>query len=60
MPPDKEYEFTTEDFDFLRGIVTKTTGIVAQDDKYIIKPADEVSPLQHIPERILYYAFKHQ
>ncbi|MCP4433320.1 MAG: protein-glutamate O-methyltransferase CheR [Gammaproteobacteria bacterium] len=34
MNSDKEFEFTSEDFDFLRGIVTKTTGIVAPDDKY--------------------------
>jgi len=32
--PDKEFEFTSDDFDYLRGIVTKTTGIVAPDDKY--------------------------
>ncbi|NNE64448.1 MAG: protein-glutamate O-methyltransferase CheR [Gammaproteobacteria bacterium] len=34
MNPDKEFEFTSEDFDYLRGIVTRTTGIVAPDDKY--------------------------
>ncbi len=34
MKPDKEFEFTTDDFNYLRGIVTKTTGIVAPDDKY--------------------------
>ncbi len=34
MNPDKEFEFTSDDFDYLRGIVTKTTGIVAPDDKY--------------------------
>lgn len=34
MKTDKEFEFTHDDFDYLRGIVTKTTGIVAPDDKY--------------------------
>lgn len=34
MDANKEFEFTTDDFDYLRGIVTKTTGIVAPDDKY--------------------------
>ncbi len=31
---DKEFEFTREDFDYLRKIVTATTGIIADDDKY--------------------------
>ena len=34
MIQNKEFEFTRDDFDYLRGIVTKTTGIVAPDDKY--------------------------
>ncbi|MDH5353974.1 MAG: protein-glutamate O-methyltransferase CheR [Gammaproteobacteria bacterium] len=34
MDTNKEFEFTTDDFDYLRGIVTRTTGIVAPDDKY--------------------------
>lgn len=34
MKADKEFAFTSEDFDYLRGVVTKTTGIVAPDDKY--------------------------
>ena len=34
MNANKEFEFTTEDFDYLRNIVTKTSGIVAPDDKY--------------------------
>ena len=36
MNADKEFEFTAEDFDYLRGIVTRTTGIVAPDDKYMM------------------------
>ena len=31
---DKEFEFTRADFDYLRKIVTDTTGIIADDDKY--------------------------
>ncbi len=31
---EKEFEFTREDFDYLRKIVTATTGIIADDDKY--------------------------
>ena len=31
---DKEFEFTRADFDYLRKIVTDTTGILADDDKY--------------------------
>jgi len=34
MNDHKEFEFTQDDFDFLREIVTRTTGIVAPDDKY--------------------------
>lgn len=34
MQQDKEFEFTREDFDYLRKIVTDTTGILADDDKY--------------------------
>jgi chemotaxis protein methyltransferase CheR len=34
MSDHKEFEFTKDDFDYLRDIVTKTTGIVAPDDKY--------------------------
>ena len=34
MRTHKEYEFTRDDFVFLRDIVTRTTGIVAPDDKY--------------------------
>ena len=34
MSEHKEFEFTQDDFDYLRDIVTKTTGIVAPDDKY--------------------------
>ena len=30
----KEFEFTREDFDFLRQIVNETTGIVSSEDKY--------------------------
>ena len=30
----KEFEFTREDFDFLRRIVSETTGIVSTEDKY--------------------------
>jgi len=32
--PLKEFEFTREDFDYLRKIVTETTGILADEDKY--------------------------
>lgn len=31
---DREFEFTRADFDYLRKIVTATTGIIADDDKY--------------------------
>ncbi len=31
---EKEFEFTRDDFDYLRKIVTDTTGILADDDKY--------------------------
>lgn len=31
---DKEFNFTREDFDYLRKIVTDTTGILADEDKY--------------------------
>ncbi len=34
MNSEKEFEFTTADFDYLRGIVTETTGIIAPNDKY--------------------------
>ncbi len=34
MQQEKEFEFTREDFDSLRKIVTATTGIIANDDKY--------------------------
>ncbi len=34
MNSEREFEFTTADFDYLRGIVTETTGIIAPDDKY--------------------------
>jgi chemotaxis protein methyltransferase CheR len=34
MQKDKEFEFTRDDFDYLRKIVTDTTGILADDDKY--------------------------
>ena len=34
MQHDKEFEFTRDDFDYLRKIVTDTTGILADDDKY--------------------------
>jgi len=34
MQKDREFEFTQEDFDYLRKIVTDTTGILADDDKY--------------------------
>ena len=34
MDASKEFEFTRDDFDYLRDIVTRTTGIVAPDDKY--------------------------
>ena len=34
MDESREFTFTREDFDFLRKIVTETTGIVAGDDKY--------------------------
>ena len=34
MQHEKEFEFTREDFDYLRKIVTDTTGIIADDDKY--------------------------
>ncbi len=34
MLQQKEFEFTPEDFDYLRKIVTATTGIIADDDKY--------------------------
>ncbi len=34
MQQEKEFEFTREDFDYLRKIVTDTTGIIADDDKY--------------------------
>ena len=32
--PRKEFEFTREDFDFLRQVVSETTGIVSSEDKY--------------------------
>ena len=32
--PRKEFEFTREDFDYLRQVVTETTGIVSSEDKY--------------------------
>ncbi len=34
MQHEKEFEFTRDDFDYLRKIVTDTTGILADDDKY--------------------------
>lgn len=34
MDWEREFEFTREDFDYLRKIVTGTTGIIADDDKY--------------------------
>lgn len=34
MSQDKEFAFTREDFNYLRKIVTETTGILADDDKY--------------------------
>ncbi len=36
MQHDKEFEFTREDFDYLRKLVTETTGIIADDDKYTL------------------------
>lgn len=33
-PSRKEFEFTREDFDYLRQVVSDTTGIVSSDDKY--------------------------
>lgn len=32
--PGKEFEFTREDFDFLRQVVSQTTGIVSTEEKY--------------------------
>lgn len=34
MDEQREFKFTREDFDFLRKIVTESTGIIAGDDKY--------------------------
>lgn len=34
MEREREFEFTREDFDYLRNIVTTTTGIVSPDEKY--------------------------
>ncbi len=34
MPIKKEFEFTREDFDYLRKVVSDTTGIVSSEDKY--------------------------
>lgn len=34
MDSSREFEFTRDDFDYLRKIVTSTTGILAGDDKY--------------------------
>ena len=34
MDRSREFEFTREDFDYLRKIVTSTTGIVSPDEKY--------------------------
>ena len=34
MEQEKEFQFTRQDFEFLRNVVTKTTGIIADDDKY--------------------------
>lgn len=36
MQQEKEFEFTREDFDYLRKLVTDTTGIIADDDKYTL------------------------
>jgi len=36
MQHEKEFEFTREDFDYLRKLVTATTGIIADDDKYTL------------------------
>jgi len=34
MATRKEFDFTAEDFNYLRNIVTKSTGIIAPDEKY--------------------------
>ncbi len=34
MQQEKEFKFTRSDFDYLRKIVTESTGIIANDDKY--------------------------
>jgi chemotaxis protein methyltransferase CheR len=34
MDEEREFKFTREDFDYLRKIVTESTGIIANDDKY--------------------------
>jgi chemotaxis protein methyltransferase CheR len=34
MEGEREFKFTREDFDFLRKLVTETTGIIAGEDKY--------------------------
>ncbi len=34
MEREKEFKFTRGDFDYLRGLVTETTGIIAGEDKY--------------------------
>lgn len=34
IPNKKEFEFTREDFDYLRKVVSDTTGIVSSEDKY--------------------------
>lgn len=34
MEHEREFSFTREDFDYLRKIVTETTGIIADEDKY--------------------------
>ena len=36
MSFDKEYTFTRQDFEYLRDIVTRTSGILAPDDKYTL------------------------
>ena len=34
MEEQREFKFTREDFDYLRKIVTESTGIIANEDKY--------------------------
>ena len=36
MEPEREFKFTRDDFDCLRGLVTQNTGIIADEDKFTL------------------------